>query len=78
MQRMHYYITLITINLLYSILIQAIIKMGGVTNQNEKAVAHWRKKLSGAQKNYTTTMEKELLAITEILKEFQNMLYGHR
>ena len=49
-------------------------QMGGVISQNKKAVAYWSKKLSGAQKNYTTT-EKKLLAITEILKEFRNMLY---
>ena len=49
--------------------------MGGVISQEKKAVAYWSKKLSGAQKNYTTT-EKELLAITEILKEFRNMLCG--
>ena len=50
-------------------------QMDGVISQNEKAVAFWSKKLSGAQKNYTTT-EKELLTITEILKEFRNMRYG--
>ena len=50
-------------------------QMEGVISQNDKAVAYWSKKLSGAQRNYTTT-EKELLAMTEILKEYRDMLYG--
>ena len=50
-------------------------QMGGVISQDKKALAYWSKKLSNAQRNYTTT-EKELLAITKILQEFCDMLYG--
>ena len=48
--------------------------MGGSISQDGKAVAFWSKKLSDTQKIYTTT-EKELLAMTEILKEFRNHDY---
>ena len=33
--------------------------------------------MNNAQRNYTTT-ERELLAIVETLKEFRNILLGHR
>ena len=46
-------------------------QLGGVVSQDGKPIAFYSRKLNPAQKNYTTT-EKELLAITETLKEYKN------
>ena len=51
--------------------------MGSVISQQGKPIAFWSRKLNDAQKNYTT-MEKELLAIVETLKEYRTILLGKR
>jgi len=52
-------------------------QLGAVIAQNNQPIAYYSRKLTPAQRRYTTT-ERELLAIVETLKEFRNILLGQR
>eukprot|EP00957_Ditylum_brightwellii_P081826 6225092-Ditylum_brightwellii.AAC.1 len=52
-------------------------QIGVVINQQGMPVAFYSHKLNITLRNYTT-MEQELLAIVETLKEFKNMLLGQQ
>jgi hypothetical protein len=52
-------------------------QLGAVITQENRPIAFFSRKLSGAQSKYTVT-ELELLAIVETLKEFNGMLWGQR
>jgi hypothetical protein len=53
------------------------VQLGGVISQDNKALAFYSRKLNHAQLNYTT-IEQELLSIVEILREYCNILLGHK
>ena len=51
-------------------------QLGAVISQNNEPIAFFSRKLTKSQRNFVVT-EKELLAIVETLKEFQNAPLGH-
>ena len=53
------------------------VQLGGAIAQEGKPLAFFSRKLSEAQKSCTTA-ERELLSIVETLKEYRNMLLGHK
>ncbi len=52
-------------------------QLGAVIIQNNRPIAFFSRKLSGAQSKYTVT-KLELLAIVETLKELKGMQWGQR
>ena len=52
-------------------------QLGGVISQDGQPIAFFYRKLNEAQRKYTT-IDKELLSISETLKEFKTMLKGQR
>jgi hypothetical protein len=53
------------------------LQLGAVITQEDRPIAFFSRKLSGAQSKYTIT-ELELLAIVETLKEFNGMWWGQQ
>jgi hypothetical protein len=52
-------------------------QLGGVISQDGKPMAFHSRKLTDVQTRYTTT-ECELLSIAETLKEYHNIMLGHK
>ena len=52
-------------------------QLGSVITQDEQPIAFFSRKMNPAQRKYTT-IEKELLSISETLKEYKTMLKGQK
>ena len=52
-------------------------QLGAVISQDKRPIAFYSRKLKPEQTRYTTT-KRELLSIVETLKEFRNILLGHK
>ena len=53
------------------------LQIGAVTSQHGKPIAFYSRKMNSYQQNYTTAEEK-LLSLVSFLKEFRNILLGHK
>ena len=51
-------------------------QLGGVISENGKPIAFFNRKFDKVQIKYTTT-EKEILSLTETMKEYGTLLSGH-
>lgn len=52
-------------------------QLGSVVSQNNQPIAFFPRKMNQAQRKYTT-IEKELLSISETLKEYKTLLKGQK
>ena len=48
-------------------------QLGTIVAQSKRVIAYWSKKMTPTQQQYGT-IKQELLTITEVLKEFRDML----
>jgi hypothetical protein len=52
-------------------------QLGAVISQNNKPIAFFSRRLSKAQRNYTTTEKEQLLSIVECVKQFRGILFSY-
>ena len=49
-------------------------QLGAIVSQFKRVMAYWSRKMTPTQKRYGT-IEQELLTMTEVLKEFRDILF---